>query len=87
MLVFCVSFEAMVCSMGKEPDPSSRNRSRWVIPVEDPCKCTKIKLGGVNTGTPSRHFKVIYFDTFLRTPEEVQKWLSCSGKENIIDSL
>ncbi|XP_071797195.1 uncharacterized protein [Asterias amurensis] len=71
--------QAMVCEMGQEPDSNAAHRYRWVIPVEDPCKCTEIRPGGINTRTPGRHFKVIYFDTILisNSPKEIRKWLNC----------
>ena len=73
--------KAMSCSIGQEPDPESHNRYRWVIPVEDPCQCTQIQLGGVNTRTPCRPFNVTYYDTFLHSnnTQEIQQWLNCSG--------
>ena len=75
---FC---KAMSCSIGQEPDPESHNRYRWLIPVEDPCQCTQIQLGGVNTRTPCRPFNVTYYDTFLlsNNTQEIQQWLNCSG--------
>ncbi len=74
---------AMVCLIGREPDSNAARRYRWVIPVEDPCKCTEIRPGGINNRTPGRHFKVIYFDTLLvsKSPMEIRKWLNCSGKK------
>ncbi|XP_033630815.1 uncharacterized protein LOC117292775 [Asterias rubens] len=71
--------KAMVCQMGQEPDSNAAHRYRWVIPVEDPCKCTEIRPGGINTRTPGRNFKVIYFDTILisNSPKEIRQWLNC----------
>ena len=71
---------AMLCYMGKEPDPDSHNKYRWVIPVEDPCQCTKVQMGSVNTRTPCRPFKVTYYDTFLLSddPVEIRKLLNCT---------
>ena len=70
--------------MGQEPDRELHNRYRWVIPVEDPCQCTEIQLGGMTTRAPCRPFKVTYYDTFLLStnPQEIQQWLKCNGKWN-----
>ena len=69
----------MVCTIGLEPDPSAGNIYRWVIPVEDPCSCTEIQLGGMNTRTPGRNFEVIYFDVLMSSADELNNWLNCSG--------
>ncbi|XP_033645294.1 ficolin-1-A-like [Asterias rubens] len=65
--------------MGQEPNPNSNHRYRWVIPVEDPCKCTRVKLGGLSTHTPQRLFNVTYYDNYLRSNDlkEIKHWLNC----------
>ena len=71
---------AVVCSISQEHDPSAGNIYRWVIPVEDPCSCTEIHMGGMNTRTSGRNFKVIYFDSPTSTADEVHEFLNCSCK-------
>ncbi|XP_071796120.1 uncharacterized protein [Asterias amurensis] len=68
------------CSIGHERDPNEGNRYRWVIPVDDPCKCTRLRVGGLNTRTPCRHFNVTYYDNFMQSDnaEEIRKWLNCT---------
>ncbi|XP_071795519.1 uncharacterized protein [Asterias amurensis] len=70
---------AMVCTIGLEPDPSAGNIFRRVIPVEDPCRCTEIQMGGMNIRTPGRNFKVIYFDVLMSSADELSNWFNCSG--------
>ncbi|XP_071795900.1 uncharacterized protein [Asterias amurensis] len=70
---------AMACTIGMEPDPSAGNRDRWVIPVEDPCRCTEMRMGGMNIRTPGRNFKVIYFDVLMSSADELSNWFNCSG--------
>ena len=40
--------------MGRQPDPTSHNMMRWVLPMteEERCTCTKIVLGGMNIEPP-----------------------------------
>ncbi|XP_038064692.1 retinoschisin-like [Patiria miniata] len=71
----------MVCYIGQAPDPESYDSYRWVIPIEDPCGCTEVKLGGVNILTSRRPpIRVKYYDVFLLTkdPEEIWTWLNCT---------
>ncbi|XP_038064463.1 neuropilin-1-like isoform X2 [Patiria miniata] len=72
-----------VCYFGQAPDPESNDSYRWVIPIEDPCRCTEVKLGGVNTFTSRLPFKVKYYDTFLqsRNSDEIQAWLNCTCRD------
>ncbi|XP_038069496.1 uncharacterized protein LOC119738655 [Patiria miniata] len=72
--------KGMDCTIMQEPDADSDFKYRWVIPVRDPCLCTKVWLGGMSSHTPIRPFKVEYRDTFLHSGdiEEVQNWLNCS---------
>ncbi|XP_038061162.1 uncharacterized protein LOC119731933 [Patiria miniata] len=71
---------AMYCEIGQEPDPASQNRYRWVIPVKDPCQCTEVRVGSLNTRAPCRPFDIKYYDTFLHSSNqtEIRKWLNCS---------
>ena len=72
----------IICTISQEPDPDMDNRYRWVIPVEDPCHCIELHVGGVSTRAPCRPFSVKYFDSFMYSddPEEIRKWLNCPGK-------
>ncbi|XP_038061206.1 uncharacterized protein LOC119731954 [Patiria miniata] len=72
--------QAMYCEIGQEPDPASQNRYRWVIPVKDPCQCTEVRVGSLNTRAPCGPFDVRYYDTFLHSSNqtEIRKWLNCS---------
>ncbi|XP_038064693.1 uncharacterized protein LOC119735073 [Patiria miniata] len=81
MLGATVTTAAMVCYFGQAPDPESNDALRWMIPIEDPCRCTEVKLGGVNTRTSRLPFKVKYYDTFLRSrnSDEIQAWLNCNA--------
>ncbi|XP_071797803.1 uncharacterized protein [Asterias amurensis] len=75
--------QAMICSIGQEPDAANGNKFRWVIPVSDPCECTKIRMGGLNTRTPARPFNVTYHDTpFINDDyKKIWKWLKCPVNE------
>ncbi|XP_038061158.1 uncharacterized protein LOC119731931 [Patiria miniata] len=72
--------QAMYCEIGQEPDPACQNRYRWVIPVKDPCQCTEVRVGSLNTRAPCRPFDIKYYDTFLHSSNqtEIRKWLNCS---------
>ncbi|XP_071790814.1 techylectin-5A-like [Asterias amurensis] len=69
-----------VCHYGNEPDPSHGNKLRWVLPVRDPCRCTVIRLGGMNSMTPKRAFQPKYEDQPFTTKEvtEIRKKFNCS---------
>ena len=71
----------MDCTIGQEPDPASHHRLRWVIPVEEPCLCTHVQVGGMISHAPYRPFKVYYYDSFLHCDdlEEIRAFLNCSG--------
>ena len=55
--------QAYVCQVGREKD--DQNAWRWILPYEDPCSCTSVIMGGVNTWTPKRPFKPTYVNTPL----------------------
>ncbi|XP_022111268.1 uncharacterized protein LOC110990532 [Acanthaster planci] len=80
ILALAYQIKAMHCVIGQEPDPASHGRYRWVIPVLDPCRCTEVQIGGMNTLAPHRPFEVVYFDTFLQSsnPVEIRKWFNCT---------
>ncbi|XP_033645327.1 ficolin-2-like [Asterias rubens] len=71
---------AIVCTIGQEPNPNSNHGYSWVIPVEDPCKCTEVMLGGFSTHTPQRVFNVTYYDNYLQSNDhkEIKHWLNCT---------
>ena len=71
-----------VCYYGNEPDPSHGNKLRWVLPVRDPCRCTVIRIGGMNSVTPKRAFQPKYEDQPFTTKDvtEIRKKFNCSGK-------
>ncbi|XP_033628169.1 fibrinogen-like protein 1 [Asterias rubens] len=69
-----------VCYYGNEPDPSHGNKLRWVLPVRDPCRCTVIRIGGMNSVTPKRAFQPKYEDQPFTTKDvtEIRKKFNCS---------
>ena len=73
----------MPCVIGQEPDPATGNRYRWVIPVKDPCQCTRVRVGGLTrTRAFCRPFPVTYYDSFFESddPAEIRRLLNCSGE-------
>ena len=38
---------------------------KWVLPYPDPCGCTEVIMGGMNTWTPVRPFEPTYADSPL----------------------
>ena len=73
---------AIHCYAGKEKDGS--NNWRWVLPYKDPCACTSVRIGGLNTVTPKRAFEPTYTKELLIS-DDVEKirehyGLQCKGK-------
>ena len=57
---------------------------RWVLPYKDPCKCTKVRFGGMNIDTPKRSFDPVYVNKPL-VSDDIEKirdhyGLQCKGK-------
>ena len=49
---------AYICEVGRE-----RNADyewRWVLPYHNPCECTSVIMGGMNTWIPIRSFVPVY---------------------------
>ncbi len=69
LIYFTGVTQAFQCEVGQEPDPAKNNKMRWVLPYKDPCQCTNIIQGGLNTITPRRPFKPHYIDTPLVTSD------------------
>ena len=70
-----------ICEVGQEKDDKNW---RWVLPYKDPCKCTSIRRGGMNTHTPIRSFDPVYVDQPLLSNElkEIREHyhLDCIGE-------
>ena len=49
---------AYICEVGSERNEN--NEYRWVLPYSNPCECTSVIMGGVNTWTPIRPFLPVY---------------------------
>ncbi|XP_033647728.1 ficolin-3-like [Asterias rubens] len=60
-ITLVVAVSAGVCYISTEPDESGR--VRFVLPPEDPCSCTRIKIGGHNTVAPHRATPPAYLDS------------------------
>ncbi|XP_072021209.1 hyalin-like [Amphiura filiformis] len=45
------------CEVGQEKNED--NNFRWVLPYKDPCRCTKVRYGGLNAFMPKRPFKPV----------------------------
>ena len=73
------------CYIGQEPD--ANNDWHWVLPYEDPCACTGIRFGGLNTDTPERDFEPMHVEKpFLSddlTEIRIRYGLECKGKYNV----
>ena len=48
------------CEVGQE---NNENRSQWVLPYKDPCKCSEVRYGGANMFSPTYSFKPVYVET------------------------
>ena len=57
-LVYFIYTHGHTCEVGREKDET--NTWMWVLPYPDPCLCTKVIMGGMNTWTPMRPFKPVY---------------------------
>ncbi|XP_072016912.1 hyalin-like [Amphiura filiformis] len=62
--ILCILPESMIhvraeyiCEVGRE---SEGNILRWFLLNSDPCRCTKVRLGGSNAYTPKRMFDPVY---------------------------
>ena len=44
--------------MGRERN--AHDEWRWVLPYPNPCECTSVIMGGMNTRTPIRPFVPVY---------------------------
>ncbi|XP_072016917.1 uncharacterized protein [Amphiura filiformis] len=49
-----------ICEVGHQEKDGKR--WRWVLSYKDPCRCTKIRLGGSNAYTPKRPIDPVYID-------------------------
>ena len=52
-----------ICEIGQERD--QYNVWKWVLPYPDPCKCTEVIMGDMNTCTHIRPFQPTYADSPL----------------------
>ena len=48
--VYLIEVKAYTCEAGRERDQF--NEWKWVLPYTDPCECTRVIVGGLNTWTP-----------------------------------
>ena len=55
-----VMINAYTCYLGQEPD--SDGRMKWVLPYGEPCACTEVRLGGLNTKAQPRPFTPTHID-------------------------
>ena len=64
---------------------------RWVLPYKDPCSCTSVIMGGVNTWTPIRPYKPKYVDTPLLSDDidEIRDHygITCVGMYNLSQNV
>ena len=60
---FLVQVKGYTCEVGNERNLD--NEWKWVLPYPDPCECTSVIMGGMNTWTPTRPFVPTYADTPL----------------------
>ena len=49
-----------MCEVGQERDETGI--WKWVLPYAEPCDCTSVRFGGMNTRTPMRPFKPTFAD-------------------------
>ena len=79
-----IHVRAHICEVGQEKN--ERGIWKWVLPYAEPCKCTSVRLGGMNTRTPIRLFKPTYVSKPLVSTDiaKIRKHygLQCTGKEN-----
>ena len=54
---------AIICEVGREID--QHNEWKWALPYPDPCGCTKVIMGGMNTWKPIRPFIPLYVESPL----------------------
>ena len=76
-----------VCFIESEYNPRSNEPHRWVLPADDPCKCTSIRLGGMMSHAASRYrqVKLNYLDKIILSddPQEIRAFFNCPGKNLI----
>ena len=68
--VLIIYVHGHICEVGREKDET--NIWMWVLPYPDPCLCTEVIMGGMNTWTPIRPFKPVYASTPLIS-DDMQK--------------
>ena len=75
---------AHICEVGQEKN--ERGILKWILPYAEPCKCTSVRMGGMNTRTPIRPFKPTYVSKPLVSSNiaKIRKHygLQCSGKRD-----
>ena len=75
---------AHICEVGQEKN--ERGIWKWVLPYAEPCKCTSVRMGGMNTQTPIRPFRPTYVSKPLVSSKiaKIRKHygLQCSGKKD-----
>ena len=81
---YLVEVHAHICEVGNEIN--QHNEWKWVLPYPDPCSCTSVIMGGVNTWTPVRHFVPTYTDTPLLSEdvEEIRMHYGLECNEGMI---
>ena len=55
--------DAYICEVGREKN--QHNEWKWVLPYPNPCECTEVIMGGINTWTPIRPFVPTYAESPL----------------------
>ena len=82
----CVAYDPP-CQMGRQPDPNSDFKMRWVLPYtkEERCACTKVVYGGMNIDPPpgaEDHFYTDHPLLFINNHDEknLTELLGCLNK-------
>ena len=60
---FNIYAQAHVCDVAPERD--GHGVCKWVLPYASPCRCSSVRLGGMNTRTPIRPLTPVNADTAL----------------------
>ena len=72
-----------MCEVGQEKDENGI--WKWVLPYANPCACTSVRFGGINTRTPIRPFKPTYASKPLVSTDAAKirqhYRLHCKGKK------
>lgn len=75
--------EAHTCEVGKE---IYNGKWMWVLATDNPCECTRIVMGGINTVTPKRFFVPTYVETPLISDNarEIRLHYNCPDQGTVL---